>query len=198
MTTERRATITRKTKETDITISLDIDGTGRTSIDTGVPFLDHMMDAFGRHGLFDLDIRAVGDVDVDAHHTVEDVGIVLGQAFAQAMGDKRGIVRFASQFIAMDETLVLAALDVSGRGQLHYDVDLPIEIIGTFDTTLAKEFLISFASNAHITLHVMLFKGENSHHIVEACFKAVGRVLCEALAINPRIAGELPSTKGAL
>ncbi len=198
MTTERRATITRKTKETDITISLDIDGTGRTSIDTGVPFFDHMMDAFGRHGLFDLDIRAVGDVDVDAHHTVEDVGIVLGQAFAQAMGDKRGIVRFASQFIAMDETLVLAALDVSGRGQLHYDVDLPIEIIGTFDTTLAKEFLISFASNAHITLHVMLFKGENSHHIVEACFKAVGRVLCEALAINPRIAGELPSTKGAL
>lgn len=198
MTTERRATITRKTKETDITISLDIDGTGRTSIDTGVPFFDHMMDAFGRHGLFDLDIRAVGDVDVDAHHTVEDVGIVLGQAFAQAMGDKRGIVRFASQFIAMDETLVLAALDVSGRGQLHYDVDLPIEVIGTFDTTLAKEFLISFASNAHITLHVMLFKGENSHHIVEACFKAVGRVLCEALAINPRIAGELPSTKGAL
>lgn len=198
MTTERRATITRKTKETDITISLDIDGTGRTSIDTGVPFFDHMMDAFGRHGLFDLDIRAVGDVDVDAHHTVEDVGIVLGQAFAQAMGDKRGIVRFASQLIAMDETLVLAALDVSGRGQLHYDVDLPIEIIGTFDTTLAKEFLISFASNAHITLHVMLFKGENSHHIVEACFKAVGRVLCEALAINPRIAGELPSTKGAL
>lgn len=195
---ERAATITRTTKETDIEVSLSLDGTGVTDIATGVPFFDHMLDAFGRHGLFDLTVRAQGDVDVDAHHTVEDVGIVLGQALAQALGDKRGITRFGSQFVAMDETLVLAACDISGRGQLHYDVSLPIEIIGTFDTTLAKEFLIALASNAGITLHVVGFKGENSHHIVEAVFKAVGRVLCEAVAVNARIEGVLPSTKGAL
>lgn len=195
---ERAATITRTTKETDIEVSLFLDGTGVTDIATGVPFFDHMLDAFGRHGLFDLTVRAQGDVDVDAHHTVEDVGIVLGQALAQALGDKRGITRFGSQFVAMDEALVLAACDISGRGQLHYDVSLPIEIIGTFDTTLAKEFLIALASNAGITLHVVGFKGENSHHIVEAVFKAVGRVLCEAVAVNARIEGVLPSTKGAL
>ncbi len=195
---ERAATITRTTKETDIEVSLSLDGTGVTDIATGVPFFDHMLDAFGRHGLFDLTVRAQGDVDVDAHHTVEDVGIVLGQALAQALGDKRGITRFGSQFVAMDEALVLAACDISGRGQLHYDVSLPIEIIGTFDTTLAKEFLIALASNAGITLHVVGFKGENSHHIVEAVFKAVGRVLCEAVAVNARIEDVLPSTKGAL
>ena len=135
---QRCATITRKTKETDITLSLDIDGTGKTQIDTGVPFFDHMLDAFGRHGLFDLTVSAKGDIEVDAHHTVEDVGIVLGQAFAQAMGDKRGITRFGSQFVPMDEALLLAALDISGRGQLHYDVDVPFGLLGTFDTTLAK------------------------------------------------------------
>jgi len=194
----RTAQITRTTKETDITLSLNLNGTGTTDIQTGVPFFDHMLDAFGRHGLFDLVVRAKGDVEVDAHHTVEDVGIVLGQAIAQALGDKRGIVRFGSQFVAMDEALVLAACDISGRGQLHYDVTLPIEIIGTFDTTLAKEFLIALATNAGITLHVVGFKGENAHHIVEAVFKAVGRVLCEACAINPRIEGVLPSTKGSL
>lgn len=194
----RCAHIKRTTKETNIDLSLSLDGTGVTNIETGVPFFDHMLDAFGRHGLFDLDVHARGDIEVDAHHTVEDVGIVLGQALAQALGDKRGIVRYGSQFVAMDETLVLAACDISGRGQLHYDVELPIEIIGTFDTTLAKEFLIALASNAGITLHVVGFKGENSHHIIEAVFKAVGRVLCEAVAINPRIEGVLPSTKGAL
>lgn len=194
----RTAEIRRTTKETDIALVLDLDGTGVVEVETGVPFFDHMLDAFGRHGLFDLTVRAKGDIDVDAHHTVEDVGIVLGQAFARALGDKRGIVRFGSQFVAMDEALVLAAVDISGRGQLHYDVALPIEIIGTFDTTLAKEFLIAFASNAGVTLHVMGFKGENSHHIIEAVFKAVGRVLCEACAVNPRIEGVLPSTKGAL
>lgn len=194
----RCAHIKRTTKETDIDLSLSLDGTGVTNIETGVPFFDHMLDAFGRHGLFDLDVHARGDIEVDAHHTVEDVGIVLGQALAQALGDKRGIVRYGSQFVAMDETLVLAACDISGRGQLHYDVELPIEIIGTFDTTLAKEFLIALASNAGITLHVVGFKGENSHHIIEAVFKAVGRVLCEAVVINPRIEGVLPSTKGAL
>ncbi|MBQ3106930.1 MAG: imidazoleglycerol-phosphate dehydratase HisB [Eggerthellaceae bacterium] len=194
----RAAQITRTTKETDITLSISLDGTGSTDVQTGVPFFDHMLDAFGRHGLFDLTVRAKGDVEVDAHHTVEDVGIVLGQAIAQALGDKRGIVRFGSQFVAMDEALVLAACDISGRGQLHYDVTLPIEIIGTFDTTLAKEFLIALATNAGITLHVVGFKGENAHHIVEAVFKAVGRVLCEACSINPRIEGVLPSTKGSL
>lgn len=194
----RVAEIRRTTKETDIDLALNVDGTGAVEVDTGVPFFDHMLDAFGRHGLFDLKVGAKGDIDVDAHHTVEDVGIVLGQAFAQALGDKRGIVRFGSQFVAMDEALVLAAVDISGRGQLHYDVSVPIEIIGTFDTTLAKEFLIAFASNAGVTLHVVGFKGENSHHIIEAVFKAVGRVLCEACAVNPRIEGVLPSTKGAL
>lgn len=194
----RTAEIRRTTKETDIELSLALDGTGATDVSTGVPFFDHMLDAFGRHGLFDLTVRAQGDIDVDAHHTVEDVGIVLGQAFGQALGDKRGIVRYGSQFVAMDEALVLAACDISGRGQLHYDVELPIEIIGTFDTTLAKEFLIALAANAGITLHVVGFKGENAHHIVEAVFKAVGRVLCEAATLNPRIEGVLPSTKGAL
>lgn len=194
----RVAEIRRTTKETDIALALDLDGTGKVEVGTDVPFFDHMIDAFGRHGLFDLTVRAKGDIDVDAHHTVEDVGIVLGQAFAQALGDKRGIVRFGSQFVAMDEALVLAAVDISGRGQLHYDVSVPIEIIGTFDTTLAKEFLIALASNAGITLHVVGFKGENAHHIIEAVFKAVGRVLCEACAVNPRIEGVLPSTKGSL
>ena len=194
----RIAQITRTTKETDIALSINLDGTGTTDVQTGVPFFDHMLDAFGRHGLFDLTVDAKGDVAVDAHHTVEDVGIVLGQAIAKALGDKRGIVRFGSQFVAMDESLVLAACDISGRGQLHYDVALPIEIVGTFDTTLAKEFLIALAANAGITLHVVGFKGENAHHILEAVFKAVCRVLCEACAINPRIEGVLPSTKGSL
>ena len=194
----RSALVARATKETDIQISLDLDGTGVVEVDTGVPFFDHMLDAFGRHGLFDLSVHAKGDIEVDAHHTVEDVGIVLGQAFSQALGDKRGIVRFAHSFLAMDEALLLAAVDISGRGQLHYAVDLPIEIVGTFDTTLAKEFFIALASNAGITLHIRSFSGENSHHILEAAFKAAGRSLCQATRINARIADELPTTKGAL
>lgn len=196
--TDRSSTIKRTTKETNIELTLDLDGTGVTDVETGVPFFDHMLDAFGRHGLFDLTVRAQGDIEVDAHHTVEDVGIVLGQAFAEALGDKRGIVRFGSSFVPMDESLVLAACDISGRGQLHYTVDLPIEIIGTFDTTLAKEFFIAVASNAGVTLHIRSISGENSHHIIEAAFKAVGRSLCEAVSLNPRIAGVLPSTKGSL
>lgn len=195
---QRTATVERTTNETDIRIAVNLDGTGAVEVETGVPFFDHMLDAFGRHGLFDLSVRAVGDIDVDAHHTVEDVGIVLGQAFSQALGDKRGIARFGSQFVPMDEALVLAACDVSGRGQLHYDVALPIEIIGTFDTTLAKEFFVALASNAGVTLHVRSFAGENAHHIIEAAFKAAGRALCAACAPNPRIEGLLPSTKGSL
>ena len=198
MAGNRSANITRTTKETDISLALDIDGVGTTEIDTGIAFFDHMLDAFGRHGLFSLNVKAKGDIEVDAHHTVEDVGIVLGQAFAQAIGEKRGINRFASQYLPMDETLVLAAVDISGRGQLHWDVDVPLCLLGQFDTSLAKEFFIAFATNAGVTLHVRMLAGENAHHIVEACFKAVGRAMCQALEVNPRIADQLPSTKGML
>lgn len=196
--TKRSATITRTTKETDITLSLTIDGTGKTSIDTGIPFFDHMLDAFGRHGLFDLEVKATGDLGVDAHHTVEDVGIVLGQALAEAMGDKRGITRFASQAIPMDEALVMAALDISGRGQMHFDILIPPAMMGLFDSSLAKEFFIAFASNAGITLHLVSFKGENAHHLIEAAFKATGRVLRSALEVDVRASEQLPSTKGTL
>lgn len=196
--TKRVAELTRTTKETDIALSLNIDGTGVSSIDTGAPFFDHMLEAFGRHGLFDLTIKAKGDLEVDAHHTVEDVGIVLGQAFAEAMGEKRGIARFGSQMLPMDETLVLAALDISGRGQLHWDVEVPLCLLGSFDSSLAKEFFIAFATNAGVTLHVRMLTGENAHHIVEACFKAVGRAMRAALELDARVGSELPSTKGLL
>lgn len=196
--TKRVAELTRTTKETDIALSLNIDGTGVSSIDTGVPFFDHMLEAFGKHGLFDLTIKAKGDLEVDAHHTVEDVGIVLGQAFAEAMGEKRGIARFGSQMLPMDETLVLAALDISGRGQLHWDVEVPLCLLGSFDSSLAKEFFIAFATNAGVTLHVRMLTGENAHHIVEACFKAVGRAMRAALELDARVGSELPSTKGLL
>jgi imidazoleglycerol-phosphate dehydratase len=193
----RVATIERATRETDITVSIDLDGAGTTKVETGVPFFDHMIDAFGRHGLFDLALRAVGDLEIDAHHTVEDCGIVMGQAIAEALGDKRGITRFGSCTMPMDEALVLAAVDISGRGALYYDVSLPIEIIGTFDTTLAKEFLVALAANAGITLHVRSLAGDNSHHIIEAAFKAVARALKDAVALDPRVTG-VPSTKGSL
>lgn len=193
----RRATIERTTSETRIVLTLELDGEGVTSIATGVPFFDHMLEAFGRHGLFDLEVDAEGDLAVDAHHTVEDVGICLGQALARALGDRAGIRRFGSVFVPMDEALVLAAVDISGRGQLHYAVDTPIEVIGSFDTTLAKEFMIALAANAGVTIHVMAFAGDNAHHIIEAVFKAVGRSLAEAVEIDPRVTG-VPSTKGSL
>jgi imidazoleglycerol-phosphate dehydratase len=193
----RSATITRETRETQITVTLDLDGRGTATIETGVPFFDHMLDAFGRHGLFDLAVDAKGDLEIDAHHTVEDVGIVLGQAIAQALGDKSGITRYGSSTLPMDEALVLAAVDISGRGALYYDVSLPIEIIGTFDTTLAKEFFTAMATNAGITLHVGTLAGDNAHHIIEAAFKAVARALAAAVALDPRVSG-VPSTKGAL
>lgn len=187
----------RTTKETDIDISINLRGSGTTSIDTGIPFFDHMLDAFGRHATFDLSVKARGDLDVDAHHTVEDVGLVLGSVVAEALGDKTGITRFGDACVPMDEALVLAAIDISGRGQCHYEVDVPFEFIGTFETSLAKEFWIAFASTAGLTLHIYELQGQNSHHIIEASFKAVARALRIAVAQDARILG-VPSTKGAL
>ncbi|MCL2024279.1 MAG: imidazoleglycerol-phosphate dehydratase HisB [Coriobacteriia bacterium] len=193
----RNATVQRTTGETSIELTLAIDGSGTVEVETGVPFFDHMLDALARHAGFDLSVKASGDVEVDAHHTVEDVGIVLGQAIAQALGDKAGIVRFGQSIMPMDEALVIAAIDVSGRGQCYYEVDLPIEIIGTFDTTLTQEFLAALAREAGLTLHVRSLAGTNAHHIVEAAFKAVARALRTALTLDPRVTG-VPSTKGSL
>lgn len=194
----RVAQVVRTTKETDIDLTINLDGTGQADISTGVPFFDHMLDAFARHGLFDLTVKAVGDIEVSAHHTVEDVGIVLGQAVAKALGDKRGIVRFGTSFVPMDESLIQASLDISGRGQLHFAIDVPMEMLGIFNSSLAKEFFIAFAQNAGITLHLIEAAGENTHHIIEAAFKACGRALCDATRINLRVADALPSTKGML
>lgn len=193
----RRAVVTRVTGETDITVELDLDGTGTCLIDTGVPFFDHMLNAFGRHGLFDLTVRATGDIEVDAHHTVEDTGIVLGQAFTQALGDKAGITRFSDVCIPMDETLVQAAVDISGRGQAYCDLPIPTERVGSFDTELAVEFFYAFARDARVTLHVRELAVANSHHIIEAAFKAAGRAMRYACELDPRVNG-VPSTKGSL
>ena len=193
----RRARIERTTDETAVVVELDLDGTGATSISTGVPFFDHMLDALGRHALLDLTVKAEGDLEVDSHHTVEDVGICLGRALADALGDKAGIRRFGSAAVPLDEALVLAAVDISGRGSLTYEVDVPIELIGTFDTTLAREFLGAVASNAAITVHLHEVSGENAHHIIEAAFKSFARALREAVEPDPRVTG-VPSTKGVL
>lgn len=193
----RTATVSRTTGETDITVELDLDGTGACDIKTGVPFFDHMLNAFGRHGLFDLTVHATGDVEVDAHHTVEDTGIVLGEAFCRALGDKAGITRFADVAIPMDETLVMAAVDISGRGQAYCDLPVPTERVGSFDTELAAEFFYAFARDAKVTLHVRELAGGNSHHIIEAAFKAAGRAMRYACERDPRVVG-VPSTKGSL
>ena len=194
----RQSTIKRTTKETDIAITLTLDGTGETDVSTGIGFFDHMLNSFGRHGMFDLDVTAKGDLFVDGHHTVEDAGIVLGQAFAKALGDKHGIIRYGDVTLPMDEALVLAAVDISGRGALYWDMDIPYQLVGQFDSTLAKEFFIAFATNAGITLHVKQLAGENVHHIIEATFKAVARALRTAVRIDPTAPDALPSTKGAL
>ncbi len=193
----RTATVSRTTGETDITVELDLDGTGACDIQTGVPFFDHMLNAFGRHGLFDLTVHATGDVEVDAHHTVEDTGIVLGEAFCRALGDKAGITRFADVAIPMDETLVMAAVDISGRGQAYCDLPVPTERVGSFDTELAVEFFYAFSRDAKVTLHVRELAGGNSHHIIEAAFKAAGRAMRYACERDPRVVG-VPSTKGSL
>ena len=194
----RSAQISRTTKETDIVMSLNLDGAGEVRVETGVGFFDHMLDAFGRHGLFDLSVRAKGDLHVDGHHTVEDCGIVLGQAFAQALGDKRGIVRYGDIALPMDEALIMAAVDISGRGALYWEAQVPAVMVGGFDATLAKEFFIAFATNAGVTLHVKQLAGENTHHVVEGIFKAVARAMRKACEIDPRAAEALPSTKGML
>lgn len=192
----RVGTITRETSETRVVLTLDLDGEGRCENATGVPFFDHMLDAIGRHGLLDLAVEAVGDLAVDAHHTVEDVGICFGQALAEALGDKRGIRRYGSATVPMDEAAVSCALDISGRPYLLYDVQVPIEIIGTFDTTLAEEFFRAVANNAGLTLHLRSLSGTNAHHVIEAAAKALAVALRDAVAIDAR-AG-LPSTKGSL
>ena len=193
----RSARIERATKETAVVVEIDLDGSGKTSVSTGVPFFDHMLDALGRHSLIDLTVDARGDLAVDAHHTVEDTGICIGQALSSALGDRAGIRRFGSAAAPLDEALVLAAVDISGRGSLTYEVDVPIELIGTFDTTLAREFVTALASNAGITVHLHEVSGENAHHIIEAAFKALARALREAVELDPRVTG-VPSTKGVL
>ena len=192
----RKSEINRKTKETDIYLSLVLDGSGKSEIDTGVGFFDHMLTLFAAHGMFDLVVKCNGDLEVDAHHTVEDVGICLGKAFAEALGDMKGIKRYADKIIPMDESLILCALDISGRPHLSLDLEVPAKRVGNFDTELVSEFFLSFVRNAKMTLHIKKMAGRNTHHIIEGCFKAFGRVLDEAVMIDSRRAGVLPSTKG--
>ena len=194
----RQASITRTTKETDIAVAITIDGSGRADIDTGIGFLDHMLEQIARHGLMDLSITAKGDLHIDAHHTTEDVGITLGQAFKRALGDKKGITRYAHAYVPLDEALTRVVVDISGRPWLVWQVDFPTEKIGTFDTELVHEFFYAFAINAGLTLHVENLYGRNSHHIAETCFKALARALRVAAAIDPRMGDAIPSTKGAL
>lgn len=194
----RSAVITRKTAETDITVEINLDGTGTYDNQTGVGFFDHMLDQLARHALIDMTVRATGDLHIDDHHTVEDTGIALGQALTKALGDKRGIVRYGSCLLPMDDALVRAALDLSGRPFLVWNVDLPTQKIGTFDTELVREFFQAFSTHGGITLHVDALHGVNSHHIAEAAFKAVARALRDAVETDPRKADAIPSTKGAL
>ena len=194
----RTSDISRVTAETDIRLSLDLDGRGTSDIDTGVGFLDHMLTLFARHGRFDLYVKAKGDVYIDDHHTVEDVGIVLGQAFAEAVGDKKGICRYGSCILPMDEALILCAADISGRDYLGYALDIPTEKVGSFDTELAEEFWLGFVRNARVTLHLRQLAGSNSHHILEGAFKAAGHALRQAVSIDSDYADEVPSTKGLL
>ena len=194
----RQAEIERKTKETDVRIALKLDGTGKNEIDTGVGFLNHMLELFSAHGRFDLQVKCKGDTWVDDHHSVEDVGIALGQAFDRALGDRRGIRRYGQRVLPMDEALILSAVDLSGRDFLGWDMNIPTEKVGTFDTELAEEFFLGFVRNAKCTLHVRQLSGSNSHHILEGAFKCVARALREAAELDPAFADEIPSTKGTL
>lgn len=194
----RSTEIKRDTAETKIYLKLSLDGTGKSDIDTGVGFLDHMLTLFAKHGRFDLAVKCDGDVNVDYHHSVEDIGICLGAAFAEALGDKRGICRYGDIILPMDEALILCAVDISGRSYLGFDLDIPTEKVGSFDTELVEEFWIAFASNARLDIHLKQLAGRNSHHIIEGAFKAAGRSLRKAVSIDPETAGEIPSTKGVL
>ena len=194
----RTSTIIRRTAETDIRLELNLDGSGKSDIDTGCGFLNHMLTLFARHGRFDLAVKCVGDTDVDDHHSVEDIGICLGMAFAEALGDMRGIVRYGHTLLPMDEALILTAVDISGRCTLGYGLDIPTQKIGAFDTELVQEFWLGFVRKANITLHFKQLAGGNSHHIVEGAFKSAARSLRAAVAIDPALNGEIPSTKGLL
>ncbi|MBQ7656290.1 MAG: imidazoleglycerol-phosphate dehydratase HisB [Clostridia bacterium] len=194
----RQATIKRSTKETQIQLSLNLDGTGKAEIDTGVGFLNHMLELLAFHSGFDLTVSSKGDTWVDDHHSVEDIGIALGQALSEALGDKKGITRYGNFLLPMDEALVLVAIDLSGRDTLGYQVTLPAQKVGTFDTELVKEFMLGFVRNAKACLHFQMMAGENTHHIIEAMFKGLGRALKQAVAIDPARAGETPSSKGIL
>ena len=194
----REAEIIRKTAETDIALKLNIDGAGKSDIETGVGFLNHMLTLFAKHGRFDLDIRCQGDTDVDDHHTVEDIGIALGDAFAKALGDKKGITRYGSAIIPMDESLILTAVDFSGRCYLGFALDIPTAKVGTFDTELVEEFWMGFARSAACNLHIRKIAGTNSHHIIEGAFKSAARSMREAVRIEEAFADEIPSTKGVL
>ena len=194
----RQAEINRKTAETDIRVWIDLDGTGQSEIATGVGFLDHMLELFARHGRFDLQVRCSGDTAVDDHHSVEDIGIALGQAFDLALGDRRGIRRYGQRLLPMDETLILTAVDLSGRSWLGYELEIPAQKVGTFDTELGEEFFLGFVRNAKCTLHIRQMAGKNSHHILEGTFKSAARALREAVEIDPALEGEIPSTKGML
>lgn len=194
----RQSEISRKTGETDVKILLDLDGTGEYAIDTGVGFLNHMLELFARHGRFNLQVTCKGDTWVDDHHSTEDIGIALGQAFDQALGDRKGITRYGSMLLPMDESLIESAVDISGRGMLAYGLDIPTEKVGTFDTELVEDFFQAFAQNARCTLHIRQLAGRNSHHIIEGTFKSVARSLRAAVKIDPDTAGEIPSTKGVL
>lgn len=194
----RTSEIIRNTNETQITLKLNLDGSGVSSVDTGVGFLDHMLTLFARHGSFDLEVTCTGDTEVDDHHTTEDIGICLGMAFAEALGDMAGITRYGHIILPMDETLILCAADISGRSYLGYSLDIPTEKVGTFDTQLTEEFFLAFIRKAGMTLHLRQLAGTNSHHIIEGAFKAFGRTMKQAVSIDPSQAGRIPSTKGVL
>ncbi len=194
----RSAVVNRETLETQIAVSIDLDGSGKGKFDTGVPFLEHMLDQIARHGLFDLDIKARGDLHIDGHHTVEDIGITLGQAFAQAVGDKRGLTRYGHAYVPLDEALSRVVIDLSGRPSLDFVAEFESGMIGDFDSELFYEFFQGFVNHAQVTLHIDSIRGRNSHHIAETIFKAFGRALRMAVSVDERLAGAMPSTKGSL